>query len=234
MMDLSSVVDAGLVVMGAMAVLLMGLWTLSAESSTVSISAPPVETVRQQVDMASLWLHCPKQRKPHRMQRGKTVEGLSSRALIQGDQHVGRDVALGQSALGRRPASYGIVCLEVVPLKPQDVSDQHFPVLCGHPDKASVEAISPSRIGDGIEPQHFGQGCEEAMVGKPQRDREDVVGLIDRGDCHAEAAAADVDGLFDERTLRHVGLGLNADGQSDGDPIIFATIFPGRLRSQFI
>lgn len=54
MMDLSSVVDAGLVVMGAMAVLLMGLWTLSAESSTVSISAPPVETVRQQVDMASL------------------------------------------------------------------------------------------------------------------------------------------------------------------------------------
>jgi len=54
MMDLSSVIDAGLVVMGAIAVLLMGLWTLSAESSTVSISIPPVETVRQQVDVASL------------------------------------------------------------------------------------------------------------------------------------------------------------------------------------
>lgn len=54
MMDLSSVIDAGLVVIGAIAVLLMGLWTLSAGSSTVSISNPPVETVRQQVDVASL------------------------------------------------------------------------------------------------------------------------------------------------------------------------------------
>ncbi|MDO9116987.1 MAG: hypothetical protein Q7U39_03455 [Nitrospira sp.] len=54
MMDLSSVIDAGLVVIGAIAVLLMGLWTLSAESSTVSISTPPVETVRQSVDLASL------------------------------------------------------------------------------------------------------------------------------------------------------------------------------------
>lgn len=38
MMDLSSVVDAGLALMGGVAVLLMGLWTLSAESSTVSTS----------------------------------------------------------------------------------------------------------------------------------------------------------------------------------------------------
>ncbi len=38
MMDLSSVIDAGLVAMGAATVLLMGLWTLSSESSTVSIS----------------------------------------------------------------------------------------------------------------------------------------------------------------------------------------------------
>ena len=38
MMDLSSVIDAGLVVAGAVAVLLMGLWTLSGESSTVSTS----------------------------------------------------------------------------------------------------------------------------------------------------------------------------------------------------
>ena len=41
MMDLSSVVDAGLVVAGAIAVLLMGLWTLSSESSTVSASERP-------------------------------------------------------------------------------------------------------------------------------------------------------------------------------------------------
>ncbi len=55
MMDLSSVIDAGLVVIGAIAVLLMGLWTLSAESSTVSISEPPVsQEVRHQVDCTSL------------------------------------------------------------------------------------------------------------------------------------------------------------------------------------
>jgi hypothetical protein len=40
MMDLSSVIDAGRVVMGAAAVLVMRLWTLSSESSTVSISKP--------------------------------------------------------------------------------------------------------------------------------------------------------------------------------------------------
>lgn len=38
MMDLSSVIDAGLVVAGAVTVLLMGLRTLSGESSTVSTS----------------------------------------------------------------------------------------------------------------------------------------------------------------------------------------------------
>jgi|LNFM01.1.fsa_nt_gb hypothetical protein len=54
MMDLSSVIDAGLVVIGAIAVLLMGLWTLSAESSTVSISAPPVSAKPVQVDLTSL------------------------------------------------------------------------------------------------------------------------------------------------------------------------------------
>lgn len=41
MMDLSSVVDAGLVLVGGIAVLLMGLSTLSAESSTVSTSERP-------------------------------------------------------------------------------------------------------------------------------------------------------------------------------------------------
>ncbi len=41
MMDLSLVLDAGLTVLGAIAVLSMGLWTLSAQSSTVSTSQEP-------------------------------------------------------------------------------------------------------------------------------------------------------------------------------------------------
>lgn len=41
MMDLSLVLDAGLTVLGAIAVLSMGLWTLSDESSTVSTSQEP-------------------------------------------------------------------------------------------------------------------------------------------------------------------------------------------------
>ncbi|HLZ34586.1 MAG TPA: hypothetical protein VKP13_11245 [Nitrospira sp.] len=48
MMDLSSVIDAGLVAMGAAAVLLMGLWTLSSESSTVSISESQSSASRDQ------------------------------------------------------------------------------------------------------------------------------------------------------------------------------------------
>ena len=54
MMDWSSVIDAGLVVMGAIAVLLMGLWTLAAESSTVSISETPADTKRPLVDLTLL------------------------------------------------------------------------------------------------------------------------------------------------------------------------------------
>lgn len=48
--------------------------------------------------------------------------------------------------------------------------------------------------------------------------------MIDRGDRYAQAATTDVDGLLDERTFCPVRLGLNADGQSDGDPIVFAAI----------
>ncbi|HNA26860.1 MAG TPA: hypothetical protein PKV55_09005 [Nitrospira sp.] len=46
MMDLSSVLDAALAVMGAITVLSMGLWTLSSESSTVSTSQEPSAPVR--------------------------------------------------------------------------------------------------------------------------------------------------------------------------------------------
>lgn len=54
MMDWSSVIDAGLVAIGAIAVLLMGLWTLSAGSSTVSASESPVRTQSDEVDLTSL------------------------------------------------------------------------------------------------------------------------------------------------------------------------------------
>jgi hypothetical protein len=54
MMDWSSVIYAGLVIGGAIAVLLMVMWTLSAESSTVSISGSPVRTTSHQMDFTSL------------------------------------------------------------------------------------------------------------------------------------------------------------------------------------
>lgn len=54
MMDLSSVVDAGLVLMGCIAVLAMGLWTLSAESSTVSTTDQPRSVGSMERDLTSL------------------------------------------------------------------------------------------------------------------------------------------------------------------------------------
>lgn len=54
MMDWSVVMYAGLVVGSAIAVLLMGLWTLSNESSTVSISKSPVRAQSYQIDLPSL------------------------------------------------------------------------------------------------------------------------------------------------------------------------------------
>jgi len=54
MMDLSSVLDAGLTVAGAIAVLLMGLWMLSSESSTVSTSQQPAVPMRAYSDNVQL------------------------------------------------------------------------------------------------------------------------------------------------------------------------------------
>jgi hypothetical protein len=54
MMDWSSVIYAGLVIGGAMAVLLTVIWTLSTESSTVSISGSPVRTTSHRIDLTSL------------------------------------------------------------------------------------------------------------------------------------------------------------------------------------
>lgn len=54
MMDLSSVIDAGLAAIGTIAVLLMGLWTLSSESSTVSTSVQPPGRQNRHRDFSSL------------------------------------------------------------------------------------------------------------------------------------------------------------------------------------
>jgi hypothetical protein len=54
MMDLSSIVDAGLVLAGSVAVLAMGLWTLSSESSTVSASDKGLDVRARRRDVASL------------------------------------------------------------------------------------------------------------------------------------------------------------------------------------
>ncbi len=54
MMDWSSVIDAGLVAIGAIMVLLMGLWTLSAESSTVSTSDSSVRPKSHEIALTLL------------------------------------------------------------------------------------------------------------------------------------------------------------------------------------
>ncbi len=54
MMDWSSVVEAGLVVIGALTVLGVGLGRLSSESNTVSISEPTLPATRPQVDLSTL------------------------------------------------------------------------------------------------------------------------------------------------------------------------------------
>ena len=54
MMDWASIIYAGLVVGGAMTVLMMVLWALSAESSTVSISKSAVRSQSHEIDLTSL------------------------------------------------------------------------------------------------------------------------------------------------------------------------------------
>jgi len=127
-----------------------------------------------------------------------------------------------------------IVLIEEVALKAQDVSDQQFPVLRGHSDEAGMEPVGTGRIGDGVKPQYLDESFEEILVGKAQRQREDLVGLVEPVDRQANASATDVDGFFDQSDFRVVELGLNADGQGDGDAIELAAIRSGRLCSRRI
>lgn len=62
-----------------------------------------------------------------------------------------------------------------------------------------------------VQPQHFGVGFEDDLIGKDQTERQHIVRVVGHIYDHANAAAADVDGSFDELPLCGVGLGLNAD-----------------------
>ena len=51
--------------------------------------------------------------------------------------------------------SDGIVFLQVVALKTNDVPDELLPVLGGHPDEAGVETVGIAQERKRIEPQHL-------------------------------------------------------------------------------
>lgn len=87
-----------------------------------------------------------------------------------------------------------------------------------------MEPVGIGRIGDGVKPQYLDERFEEILVGKMQCQREDLVGLVACVDRQTDASSTDVDGFFDKLDFRGVCLGLNADGQGDGDAIVFAEI----------
>lgn len=60
------------------------------------------------------------------------------------------------------------------------------------------------------------------VVGKEQREPKDFMGFVDCSDRHTDTAATEADRLLDARTFSVVRFDLNADGQNDGDTIIFA------------
>lgn len=97
-----------------------------------------------------------------------------------------------------------------------------------------MEPVCIGRIGDGVKPQYLDERFEEILVGKTQRQREDLVGLVVPVDRQADASATDVDGFLDQFDFRGVRLWLNADRQGNGDAIVLATIRSGRLCSRKI
>jgi hypothetical protein len=125
-----------------------------------------------------------------------------------------------------------VVFIEVIALKSQDMSDQQFPALCSHSDKAGMEPVGIGRIGNGVKPQYLDERFEEILVGETQRQREDLVGLVALVDRQTDASATDVDGFLGQLDFRGIGLWLNADGQGDGDAIELAAIRSGRLCSR--
>lgn len=124
----------------------------------------------------------------------------------------------------RHIQSNGVVSGKVISLELQDICDQQFPVLCGHPNEAGVETIGLVWMGDGNEPQHFNGRLEEHLAGKEQVARENFAGLEEGIHYYADAAAAQVYGFFGELTFSVVRLRLKDNGQRDVDAIVFPAV----------
>jgi hypothetical protein len=105
-----------------------------------------------------------------------------------------------------------IVLVEQFALKLDDVSDQQFSILIGDSDEATMESIGVGWVDDGINTQHFKGGFKEHPARKEQGASESFVHLEDLVECEADAAAADVDGAREERSLRCVAFRLKTDG----------------------
>ncbi len=129
----------------------------------------------------------------------------------------------------RHIPSDGIVFLQVVALKTNDVSDELLSVLGSHSDEAGVETVGIAQKRKRIEPQHLDWRLEANLVGQQQREAKHCTGFVDRRDSDADAAAAEVEGCLNQLTLRVVCLGLNAEGQKHGDAIKLAAFSSGWL-----
>ena len=112
--------------------------------------------------------------------------------------------------------------MQVVALETHDVSDQQFPVLCGHPNEAGMEAVRITGRLNRIKPQDFDRRFKKHAVGKEQREPKDFMGFVDCSHRHTDTSATEADGFLGERTFAVVRFVLNADGQNDGDAIKFA------------
>ena len=108
--------------------------------------------------------------------------------------------------------SGGIVFLQVSALKTHDVSDQQFPILCGHPDEAGMEAVGTAWDRKGVKPQHFDRGCEGSVVGQEECEGKDSPEFVGCRDRYTDTAATEVDGFFREVTFPVVRVELNAGG----------------------
>ena len=82
----------------------------------------------------------------------------------------------------------------MVTLKTQDVSDEEFPVLSGHPHEASVEAVHTAKERQWIHSQDLDRGLKVTVIGKKERQGEDITKFIVCGDHHADTSGTEVDG----------------------------------------
>jgi hypothetical protein len=92
------------------------------------------------------------------------------------------------------------------------MSNQQFSIPIGHPDEAAMETIGIEWVSDGVNTQYFEVGLEEHLTGKEQSAGQNFVHLKGPIECHADAAAADIDGSLDKRCLPSVALRLKTDG----------------------